>query len=250
MVGIRRRPIDAAHFRRSGVGRVFGGMFLLVATSCSAAGGGLGGSDGLGSDSEEAFDAHGGVGGAAQVSPQPSAGSRGDAPEFPAAGPASAQGHYDPSVTFEFPETAPGDRPCKAGRYTGMFDGFYAPGVAVWPSPIPVFGDIQIVLEETQDGEFLAIGDGTLEGVALGLFPFQARISGRVNCSAGLLEDGFLNDGVYIVGVLPYTFSGPFTADFDPLTNSFVDGRWIVGEPDWATRTYGGEGTWQASWVP
>jgi hypothetical protein len=225
--------------------------WAAIVLSCSAAGGGLGGS-GDDPDVEDPADDTEGVGGAATAGPAADAGSAG-APQTgepvpaPTAAPAVV---YDPNVTFQFPETTPEVRPCKAGRYLGTFDGFYAPGVAVWPTPIPVFGNIELVLDETQDGEFLAIGDGTLAGMALGLFPFEATVSGRVNCAAGKLEGGYLSDGVYIVGVLPYTFDGPITADFDPRTNTFLNGRWTVGEPDWTTHLYGGEGTWQATWTP
>lgn len=242
------------------------GWAALIAAGCSPAGT-LPGDPDARNEAPAAEPAPGSQSSASAVPPS-TAGPTPPAPTGPAAGASTAPGegdaaapspapvgdadeaNYDLSVTFDFPETAAGSGTCKPGRYAGVFSGIYFPGVAVWPSPIPVFGNIELVLNETQDGEFLSIGEGTLDGLALELFPFSATVSGKVDCDTAKLEDGYLSNGVYIVGVLPYTFEGPITADYDTLTSSFVNAQWDVGEPDYATHTYGGSGTWQATWTP
>jgi hypothetical protein len=168
----------------------------------------------------------------------------------PPAGSALPFGGYDPNVTFDWPQG--GVTPsCKAGHYHGSFAGIYSPGIAVAPVPIPVAGEIDLTLQESADGEFFNVANGKVSGVADLLFPFAADIEGKLNCTAGKLESGFLRKGTYIVGVLPYPFEGPLTGTYDQLTHAFTTGKWTVGEPKWTTPPplFGGSGDWNATWV-
>jgi hypothetical protein len=184
-----------------------------------------------------------GTGGAAPMTPVPA--SVGDAGTLPFAG-------YDPTVSFDWPQgVTASTASCKAGHYKGSFVGIYSPSIAVAPVPIPVAGDIDLTLTKSQSGEFFEITGGKVSGVADLLFPFSADVKGTLNCATMTLENGFLSNGTYIVGVFPYPFEGPLTASYDKLTHAFTGGKWTVGEPKWTTPAalYGGSGTWQANWV-
>ena len=168
----------------------------------------------------------------------------------PAITPPAATADYDQTVQFDWPEGAI-EGGCRAGHYHGSFVGIYSPAIAVAPAPIPVTGDIDLVLAESTSGEFFEISGGKLGGVADLLFPFSADVKGRLDCATGKLVDGFLSNGVYIVGVIPYAFEGPLPASYDKQTHSFTGGTWDVAEPRWTTPKplYGGSGTWTASYV-
>jgi hypothetical protein len=155
-------------------------------------------------------------------------------------------------VSFDWPQGTSGSgASCKAGHYSGSFVGIYSPSIAVAPVPIPVAGNIDLTLTKSQNGEFFDITGGKISGVADLLFPFAADVKGTLNCTTMTLENGFLSNGTYIVGVFPYPFEGPLTASYDKLTHAFTAGKWTVGEPKWTTppAPYGGSGTWQANWI-
>ena len=183
-------------------------------------------------------------GGAGQ--PPGSAGS-GTAAAGGAAGGGAAQGNGAGAVTFEWPETAPGTGTCRAGHYQGDFVGLFASSMTVFPAPIPVAGNVDLTLAESANGEFFEITGGKVSGVADLLFPYQADIVGRLNCTTRKLEGTALKHGNYLVGVFVLPFEGPLTADYDTLTMSFVNGTWDVKEPN---PTYDGFGTWTAKGVP
>jgi hypothetical protein len=159
-------------------------------------------------------------------------------------------GGYDPTVAFEWPQ-AQGSTTgtCKAGHYHGSFIGIYSPGIAVFPAPIPVAGDIDLTLTKASSGEYFDITGGKVSGVADGLFPFSADVIGTLNCTTGKLEGASLKNGVYLVGPLPASFEGPLVADYNKLTQAFANCTWEVGEPTWPRQLYGGSGTWEATWT-
>jgi hypothetical protein len=209
------------------------------AQSLGSGGAGISGQSGVGGTSGA-----GGVGGSAGGV----GGSAGGLPPDPTSGEPFAG--YDSSVTFDWPQsTAVGS--CKAGHYQGSFAGIYSPAIAVAPAPIPVAGNIDLILAQSADGEFFEITDGKVSGVADLLFPFSADVKGTLNCTTSKLEGGFLSNGTYIVGIIPYAFEGPITGTYDKLSHSFTNDTWQVGEPTWTTPPpiYGGNGTWEASWV-
>lgn len=237
----------STHFR----GPWLAGSALLV-VACSAGGrpdasgweppetGGAGGQAGTTGGTPAV--AAGGSGGALPTAPTATPTATGGSPPF--AG-------YDPAVSFDWPEAVATSGACKAGHYHGSFIGIYSPGITVFPAPIPVAGDIDLTLTESANGETFEVTGGKVSGVADGLFPFSADVAGTLDCTTGKLENGFLSSGVYLVGVLPGYFEGPLEADYDTLTQSFVNATWKVQEPKVTTppSIYGGSGTWQASWV-
>ncbi len=157
-------------------------------------------------------------------------------------------GGTGPSVTFDWPESQPG-LTCKPGHYLGTFAGAWAPSLIVFPAPIPVTGNVDLWLAESQSGEFLDIKDGKVSGVANGTFPYSADIEGRLNCKTLKIENGFLRNGLYTVPALPpVPWEGPLGADYDKLAGAFVNGTWKGTEM--ANALYGGNGTWTAGWVP
>jgi hypothetical protein len=110
-----------------------------------------------------------------------------------------------------------------------------------------VAGNVDLTLKESANGEFFEIAGGKVSGVADLLFPYEADITGRLNCTTRKLEGAALENGHYLVGVFLLPFEGPLNADYDTLTMSFVNGTWDVKAPN---ATYGGFGTWNAKGVP
>lgn len=154
----------------------------------------------------------------------------------------------DPSVAFEWTATTPGGGDCSPGRYVGTFTcGYFA--MATDPSAlVMVTGPISITLAQSQDGEFLEITEGKLEGFAQLIIGFRAELQGRLDCATGRLEATALN-GAYGFGdpaIFPIgTFEGTLGGLLDPGT-AVLDGDWDL------TVTAGGfcRGPWQANWAP
>jgi hypothetical protein len=174
------------------------------------------------------------------------------------------------AATFEWLRTPVGapSADCLPGHYEGTFDGGYQAPLA-FNTPIPVFAQdisgkpgLQFDLMAGGSGEFLVVQDGKMDGVADGLFPFKADIvSGQLDCKSGIFR-ARLENGQYIVGVMPYAFAGDIVARYDPASRSFVDGRWAVMEggatpppvdpsqppPTIPAGQSGGAGTWTTMW--
>ncbi|HEX6245635.1 MAG TPA: hypothetical protein VFZ61_32145, partial [Polyangiales bacterium] len=154
---------------------------------------------------------------------------------------------------------------CKAGHYEGDFSGFYRSGF-ILGAPIPVFAlDISLepalkfTLEEKVggDAEFptYVISDGYIKGTANGLFPFEAKLTGTLDCRTKTLT-GQMDGGYSILlplGLNQGVFIGPVMGSYNSDDHSFTSGTWdleeddslgisVVGDP-------GGEGTWTAKWV-
>lgn len=164
-----------------------------------------------------------------------------------------ARAAYDPTVKFDWPEATATSGSCKSGHYSGSFAGMYASGLTFVGVPIPVSGNLDLTLNQAASGEFFTVSGGKLSGVADGLFPFSADVSGTLDCAKGQLVDGKLSNGIYnlgVQGVQGGTFEGPMPANYDKLTHAFT-GTWQVFEPKMSTPPpiYGGSGTWQTAWV-
>ena len=221
-------------------------------TACSAASGSDGGPTdygGAGGSVAGSGGSSAGLAGNAGKAGRPAGGSGGAGATAGAgsAGGGASAGNGAGAVTFDWPETAPGTGTCKAGHYQGDFVGLFASSMTVFPAPIPVGGNVDLTLKESANGEFFEIEGGKVSGVADLLFPYEADIVGRLNCTTRKLENAALKNGHYLVGVFLLPFEGPLTADYDTLTLSFVNGTWDVKEPN---PTYGGFGTWNAKGVP
>jgi len=154
----------------------------------------------------------------------------------------------DPNVTFEWTATLPGGGTCEPGKYTGTFTCNYVLPGGDPNFPIVVTGPIVMTLERSQDGEFLEIADGKLEGIAMLVIGFRAQLTGRLDCATGKLE-AMATDGIYGFGdpsVFPAgMFMGTLGGTLDPSTAELM-GDWDLGIP------MGGAcvGPWQASWTP
>ena len=143
----------------------------------------------------------------------------------------------------------PGDSDCRPGRYTGTFMCNYVPmgGNPAMPLAI-VSGPISLTLEQSQNGEFLEIADGKLEGIAQLIIGFRSKLSGKLDCgSLELTADAV--DGLYGFGdpaVLPFgMFQGTLMGTLDPSSGT-LSGEWNL------TESAGGvcAGPWQANWTP
>jgi hypothetical protein len=129
-----------------------------------------------------------------------------------------------------------------------------------------VDGSVAFDLGESTNGEFFEVSDGYMTGLALGLYPFEGEIQGRLDCP-NLFFDGLLRNCSYIIWGLPVAFEGVIPAQYDPVNHTFVNGLWSVteadatggfpppapvnpGDPLPALPQLGGVGTWTATWVP
>jgi hypothetical protein len=157
----------------------------------------------------------------------------------------------DPSVKFEWEETTPGSD-CKPGRYVGTFSCTYSTpddGSGTPPFMVDVSGPVLFTLSKSQNGEFLEISDGSLEGFAALIFNFTGTLIGKLDCGTSKL-DATASDGVYGFGssqLLPVgMFDGTLTGQLDRSTG-VLSGQWNL-----AVTNAGGAciGPWTAQWMP
>lgn len=156
----------------------------------------------------------------------------------------------DPNVSFAWPATLPGGNDdCRPGHYTGTFSCEYRPVPTDVDPLVIVEGPISLTLERSQDGEFLEIADGQLEGIAQLIIGFRSQLSGKLDCATGELTAAAV-DGLYGFGdpaVLPFgTFAGTLTGTLDTTTGT-LDGQWDLGVDGGGGACVG---PWQANWAP
>jgi hypothetical protein len=158
-----------------------------------------------------------------------------------------------------------GNSDCKAGHYEGDFNGTYRSGFLLGGG-IPVFAldvtlqpALKFTLQEQigGDAEFpvYKIGDGAIHGTADGLFPFDAALTGTLDCRTKTLT-GMMDGGYSIIlpaGVNEGKFIGPVTGNYDSSNHTFTSGTWTLHEDDSLMISVlgmtGGEGVWTAKWV-
>jgi hypothetical protein len=126
---------------------------------------------------------------------------------------------------------------CLAGLYGGTYDGTV---LFVGVLPIPTQGTVELTLAQ-QQGEFAQIQNGQISGDASGN-PYSADVVGTLDCTTNRLEMGFLKNGKVTVSGVTYLFEGPFLADYDPQTATFVNGTWNV-------KQIGGNSTGMGTWT-
>ncbi|HVU04284.1 MAG TPA: hypothetical protein VHE30_21145 [Polyangiaceae bacterium] len=159
---------------------------------------------------------------------------------------------YDTTVQFDWPEAKATAGSCKPGHYSGTFTGLYVADIVAF-FPVPIAGNVDLTLEQSQDGEFYKLADGKVSGLVYGFIPFSSGLTGTLNCTTAKLENGYMPNGKYTIGTTDYPYEGPLHADYDKLTNQFVNGKWRVGEPTWKEGDpdpqFGGYGDWTVSYT-
>ncbi|MFT3922065.1 MAG: hypothetical protein QM778_05990 [Myxococcales bacterium] len=147
-------------------------------------------------------------------------------------------GGYWTSCSCESSGAIVGD--CKPGYYEGEFFGYYFSSYTGATSPIPVWalggleGKPGLYFTLNSDGEEpvpgqefydeLTIQDGYVKGTADGLFPFEGKLTGKLDCRT--LEFKATMTGGYAVllnipGVSTADFEGPVFGKYDVDTSSF-----------------------------
>ena len=166
----------------------------------------------------------------------------------------------DPNILFNWSVDDPSPTlSCQAGLYTGSFTGFYASAITVVGVPIPVFGDVNLTLQQSANGEFYTISNGSVHGTADGILAqYDCKLTGTLDCSTKKLEDGLI-DCNYCVGVFAGDsgiclgveghFVGPVSADYDAANQSFENGDW-KGKEGADAAVFGGSGHWTAAYGP
>ena len=207
----------------------------------SSGGGGSGGSGGStatggsGGGGSGGGGGQGGAGGAGAAAGTSSGGRGGTA--MPPPRDASSD------ISFDWPE-GPVKNPCKAGVYQGTFACTYSPGDA-GVGLFPVSGPISLKMVQSQNGEFLEVREGLLDGTANIFFTFRANISGKLDCKTQKF-DGKLENGVYSgFLVINGTFQGPLSSDYDRVASQFSNGAWSLVVD---MGNGGCNGTWSAAY--
>lgn len=135
-------------------------------------------------------------------------------------------GNSRADIMFDWEDTMPAK--CEPGRYEGTFSCNY---VAMGGDPtmgILVTGPIVMTLTESENGEFLEITDGRLDGNTMLIINFTSALSGRLNCATrefgARAEMGLWGP---IVPVNP--FDGVLEARYDDVTSTLT-GTWALNE--------------------
>jgi len=161
-------------------------------------------------------------------------------------------------VSFDWPETVPGDggSACRAGHYKGTFQCNYDPsigdaGQTTGATPFQVIGPVEFDLAETQNGEFLEVSGGTINGSTF-VITFTGKLTGKLDCQTKKF-DGMVTDGSY--GIAPFPpggfFQGPTTADYSLVGPALVNGSWKFTVQDAQNNPQGScNGTWTATYTP
>jgi hypothetical protein len=212
------------------------------ATGGSGGSGGTGGSGGSG--------ATGGSGGSAATGGSGATGGNGGGGGVAGSNSGGRGGTSPPprdaslDIGFDWPEGT-SKNPCKAGFYQGTFACTYSPGDA-GIGLFPVSGPISMKMVQSQNGEFLEVREGLLDGTANIFFTFRADITGKLDCRTSKF-DGLLEHGVYSgFLVINGTFQGPLSSDYDRLTSQFSNGVWSLAVD---MGNGGCNGTWSAAYM-
>jgi hypothetical protein len=166
---------------------------------------------------------------------------------------------------------------CKAGRYEGTFEGFYNSSYTFIGFPIPVTAlsatsapglaftlnstGMAAVTDPNSGADVVTTGNlnisnGYVKGTADGLFPFNAKLIGSLNCDTKKLTATMI--GGYCLGVCAglgineAQFQGPVVGYYDSASSSFKMGTWdLIEQPPkmGALGKFGGQGSWSAKWV-
>ena len=158
-------------------------------------------------------------------------------------GPADLAMHADKGTANDFALAPPPDLPqsgqCLPGDYVGTYDGQILIGNIV---PAKTSGTVNLTLQAS-GGEFFTIMNGHLMGMA-SKHPYSADLVGTLDCSKLKLVNGLLKNGQVTISGITYMFEGPLTADYDPLTVSFINGVWDIKQVPMPSSS--GKGTWTA----
>lgn len=163
------------------------------------------------------------------------------------------------------------DGDCLPGRYEGDFWGFYTSSFTFVGVPIPVFSlsatnepglaftlhSSGAVPEPGQEFvEQLEISDGYVKGTADGLFPFEGKLTGKLDCATkkfeAILDGGYCLIGCAGIGVNQADFEGPVVGYYDSANKEFAKSTWSLVEEtplQGVVFGFGGEGEWSAKWV-
>jgi hypothetical protein len=134
----------------------------------------------------------------------------------------------DPSIMFAWEETAPGATNCQAGHFVGTFMCDLTPEGGTAEDSFSITGPVELTLTKSQNGEFLEISDGHINGFALAIFNFDAALEGKLECSTAQLaanaKDGSI--GLGDANLLPvFTFAGQLAGTLD-ASGDTLNGVW------------------------
>lgn len=149
---------------------------------------------------------------------------------------------------METQPSAGDDGNCKPGTYSGTFTCQAVLDPSDPSSAIEVSGPVAFTLTKSQNGEFLEISNGRLDGFAQLFINFTSELSGRLDCGTDSLDAMAVN-GVYGFGdvnALPTgTFQGSLAGMLD-RSSLTLSGTWMLTADQSITCT----GPWTATFMP
>ena len=182
---------------------------------------------------------------------------------------------------------APGG--CKAGHYSGAFNGIYSSFITFIGIPLEVSGNVDLDVDMSSNGEFYTISNGHVSGFATllgdggsnttGGIPYWCDVVGTLNCKTKQVDNGAIKNCGYCVGIaddagnclgIEGNFEGPVTGQYDSSIHAFINGTWAANEVSDASGpvapadasddsgafcqyglfSYGGCGSWSAEYTP
>lgn len=144
---------------------------------------------------------------------------------------------------------------CPIGRYEGNFEGtagFLIPTTDV--SGLNLFEEgppLQITLSAPPGTAELEVsGDGVMHGNANGLFPFDAKIKGKLDCTTKKFTATLTGAVQIVIDGVANDFTGTMTSSYDTNARAFTTGMWTVTGDDSHGADLGltGSGTWNADY--
>jgi len=122
---------------------------------------------------------------------------------------------------------------CAAGLYVGNFEGLA--GFIISQAPVAGLDfaagavPLQIMLESSTGGsEFAIVGNGLMRGNANGTFPFEARVTGELDCDKKRYTATLAGSVQLFLDGLDNAFTGTMVANYDAAKQALVDGAWMV----------------------
>lgn len=158
----------------------------------------------------------------------------------------------DPKIAFDWQETTPGKNECQPGTYSGTFTCNYT-GPGIDPSaPFVATGPVVFTLMKSQNGEFLEISDGHIQGLADLIFDFNSKLQGRLDCTTNMFT-AMAVEGTYGLGdanLLPVgLFQGTLSGTLD-RSSATLSGEWSLMVTDGLGAGGTCVGPWTATWTP
>ncbi len=125
---------------------------------------------------------------------------------------------------------------CPTGVYEGNFEGEAGFLFALGPvSGLDLFDErppLQITLSPLRGEEFAVSGNGVMRGNANGTFPFEATITGKLQCETKRFQATLVGSVQLVLDGVRNDFTGTMESSYDSDARAFAAGTWTVTGSD------------------